>query len=408
MRPQFHFTARGWINDPHGITFAAGRYHVFFQYVPGHTSWRLGCSWGHASGSDLFSLEELPPALVPGDGDDGIWSGSLMVTTGGSPRIFYTSVSEQDPDMGRVRTATTADPNWISWEKGDVVAEAPSTENFRVFRDPAIVADGSVWRMLVGATLDGGVAAAAGFSSADGVTWQQESLVASRPGGDRDPVWSGSMWECPQIIEVDGRHALIVSVWDADELYDVLYALGTFEMGIFTPTKWGRLSYGPSLYAATAFRDRDNRACLLFWLRGVTGEGWAGAHSVPYRVTLSADEMSLSPHPDLEKYHDETAKSGNAADILWPEHAASTLQIQAHGRLALSTDRAADELRIHLGEVEYRLPWAGDIRLVVDGPILEVSSAAGVFAAPMSPIGADWELLGFGISVRPLRQHARA
>lgn len=404
MRPQFHFTAHGWINDPHGITFADGKYHVFFQFVPGSTSWSLGCSWGHASGRDLFSLQELPPALEPGDGDDGIWSGSLMVTADGSPRIFYTSVSEHDPALGRIRTAEAADPHWTTWDKGPVVAMAPVTGDIRVFRDPVIIADGAEWRMLVGAKLGDGVAAAFGYSSTDGLVWREDGVVASRPSSIREPVWGGSMWECPQIIKVDGQYALVVSVWDEDVLYDVIYALGTYDNGIFSPRTWGRLSYGQSLYAATTFRDQHDRACVMFWLRDVAGEGWAGAHSIPYRLTISADRLSLSPHPDLTLYHDESAESGSAADVLWPAHIDTTLQILQDGRAVLSIDRDDQDLRVRVGESTYSLPWEGDVRVILDGQILEVSSCSGIFACTMTPLEENWELLGLGLSLRRLRQ----
>ena len=82
MRPVLHFTANsGWINDPHGITFRNGQYDVFFQYVPGQTVWAPNCHWGHAVGPDLMSLQERGVAIAPGEGDGGIWTGSLVTTT---------------------------------------------------------------------------------------------------------------------------------------------------------------------------------------------------------------------------------------------------------------------------------------------------------------------------------------
>ena len=66
MRPLLHFTPqRGWINDPYGIVFRDGLYHVFFQYVPGRMEWAPNCHWGHASGPDLLSLTEGPVAISP-------------------------------------------------------------------------------------------------------------------------------------------------------------------------------------------------------------------------------------------------------------------------------------------------------------------------------------------------------
>ncbi|MEI3868104.1 glycoside hydrolase family 32 protein [Microbacterium sp. CCNWLW134] len=407
MRPTFHFTANGWINDPHGITFDGDRYHVFFQYVPDSVVWSMNCSWGHASGRDLFSLAELPPALTPGDGDDGVWSGSLLVTDDGSPRILYTSVSSENPAIGRIRTATAKDEGWITWEKGAVVATAPEQLPVKVFRDPVIIPDEAGWRMLVGAGLAEKTAAALGFTSPDGATWVADGVVASRSSADRDPVWSGSMWECPQIVEIDGVHALIVSVWDEDELFDVVYALGDFDDGSFTPRSWGNLSHGPSPYAATTFRDAQDRPCLMFWLRGVEGDDWNGAHSLPYVITTVGDRLVLSPHPDLDRYHDAGA-GGEAADILWPEHVHTTLKIRDRGVVALEINRVGQHLRVLSSENAHTLPWAGDVRVILDGPILEISSHAGVFAAPITPLSAGWELAGRGHELRRLGQHARA
>jgi beta-fructofuranosidase len=404
MRPQFHFTADGWINDPHGITYAGGKYHLFFQYVPGSTSWQLGCSWGHASGRDLFSLDLLPPALEPGDGDDGVWSGSLLLLPDGSPRIFYTSVSEQDPAHGRIRTAATTDPDWVAWEKGPVVAEAA---DLPIFRDPVIVPNGTGWQMLVGAGLEDGAAAAIGFSSPDGVEWRRRDVVTSRASTERDPLWAGSMWECPQIIEVDGRHALIVSVWGENVLYDVVYALGEYANETFTPQSWGRLSHGPSPYAATTFRDETEHPCLLFWLRGVSGEGWTGAHSIPYRLAVTGDQLSLTPHPDLERYRDDSATSGTAADIVWPAEADASIQIVQDGDTVLSILRKGDLLRVRVGDVDSEVPWEGDVRLIVDGAIVELSSRAAVFASPIRPLGEKWELVGSGLHLRRLRHPGR-
>ena len=79
-RPEFHFTpTKGWINDPYGLVFHGGVYHLFFQYVPDSVTWASNCHWGHATSRDLVSWVEQDPAIAPGEDDDGIWSGSLAV-----------------------------------------------------------------------------------------------------------------------------------------------------------------------------------------------------------------------------------------------------------------------------------------------------------------------------------------
>ena len=74
----------------------------------------------------------------------------------------------------------------------------------------------------------------------------------------------------------------------------VVYAVGDLVDGAFVAESWGQLSYGPSLYAATTFRDASALPCIMFWIRGVTGEGWAGAHSIPYRLHLVRAQVAYA------------------------------------------------------------------------------------------------------------------
>ena len=165
-RPEFHFTpTKGWINDPYGLVFHGGVYHLFFQYVPDSVTWASNCHWGHATSRDLVSWVEQDPAIAPGEDDDGIWSGSLAVDSNGDASIFYTSIELSDVSRGRVRLATPQDKDWRTWQKGDIVVQAPDELDVVAFRDPFVFRDGNQWRMLVGTGLTGGVAAASSFSS---------------------------------------------------------------------------------------------------------------------------------------------------------------------------------------------------------------------------------------------------
>src|ERR1700712_205838 len=117
-RPRVHFTAQaGWINDPLALTWYDGQYHLFFQYLPGRTTWALECRWGHAISPDLLRWTEQPVALAPGDGDDGVWSGSIATAGDGRPSLFYTAVSTAAMSLGTIRTATPVTTDWIEWVK---------------------------------------------------------------------------------------------------------------------------------------------------------------------------------------------------------------------------------------------------------------------------------------------------
>jgi beta-fructofuranosidase len=392
MRPEFHFTAAsGWINDPHGITARDGEYHSFFQFVPGSMVWAPNCHWGHAKGPDLFSLTELSVAIAPGEGDDGIWTGSLVTDDAGRTKIFYTSTVQPDIGIGRVRVATPDDDGWIHWSKGDVVAEAPDELDVIAYRDPFVVREPVGWRMFLGAGLADGTATALSYWSDDLDEWEYEGITLQRPTHEVEPVWMGALWECPQIIEVDGRHVMVSSVWDDDVLHYAGYAVGRYNDGRFTAEHWGRLTYGPSYYAPSFFRDAEGRPCLTFWMRGVHDEsgGWASAHSVPHVLTLDGGTLVAAPHPDLLKYRVAVAaeRSGLAVDVTWHPVGDDELKISSGGRPVAAISTGAGVLTVQVGDDSWAMPAGGDIRVILDGPVLELSSTAGVFGAAISPDG---------------------
>lgn len=388
-RPRIHFTPRtGWVNDPLAVTWHDGRYHLFFQFVPDQTEWAPQCRWGHASSADLLTWTEHPVALAPGDGDDGIWSGSMAIDVAGRPTLFYTSVTLPDLALGRIRTATPTDDSWLTWQKGPVVIDAPALDVV-AFRDPFLMRDTDVsgpgrWRMLVGTALRGGDAAASSFSSDDLQTWSYDGLAASRNTAERDPVWTGSLWECPQVFSIDGRDVLLTSVWQDDELHSVAYGVGRFTDGRFHAETWGRLSYGPSYYAPSYFRDTDGRACLIYWLRGALDEqaGRASALSVPHVLSLRGDVLVAEAHPSIgERTDGVTNLSWNTADS--PE-------LRVAGPTPVLVQRRGAQLVIAHDNTETPVPLGADVvRVLVDAETLEIFTDQGVFALGAAhPFGA--------------------
>lgn len=410
MRPEFHFTARhGWINDPHGITVRDGTYHAFYQYLPGSTVWAPNCHWGHASGTDLMSLTELPVAIAPGDGDDGIWTGSLVVDDEGQAHVFYTATTQPDIGIGRIRHAVATRGDFISWTKGAVVAEAPEGLDLIAYRDPFVVRDRDAWRMFVGAGGADGTAMALSYRSDSLEDWTYEGVALQRSADERDPVWLGTLWECPQFIEVDTVHAMVSSVWDADVLHYAGYALGSYETGKFDAKTWGRLTYGPSYYAPSFFRDAEGRPSLLFWMRGVhdLDAGWAGAHSVPYLLSGDGDRLSATPHPDVERYRAPAVPDGVvpglAADAVWSPRPGDTLVVLSSGEQVISVDAGPNRLVAHVDGQDWEMPYSGgDIRVVLDAQTIEISCPSGLLGLVAQPLGDSLRVLAGEVAVYPL------
>jgi len=386
-RPRIHFTARsGWINDPHGLSVVGNRYHLFFQHVPGSTVWQPNCHWGHAVSDNLVDWEQQPIALAPGDGDDGVWSGSITRGDQGEALAFYTSVQVPDFSIGRVRVARPTDPAWTRWEKGDAVVELPQELDAVAFRDPFVFRDDGGWRMLVGTALQGHVAAAASFSSPDRLTWTYDGIAASRPSSETDPVWTGSLWECPQLFEVDGQHVLVTSVWDEDVLNYVVYAVGSYEDGLFQARQWHRLTYGDSYYAPSFFRDRDGQPCLIFWLRGPIDKeaGWAGAHSIPYRLSVADGRLVMRLHPEILSYMETLTpdQSGHGPILVRWQPTDDDIQVFTGPTPVTRLHRTDSGIEVTTKAGPVLLPDVGNTTacLLLDGPILELCCGTSNFA----------------------------
>ena len=393
-RPALHFTPqRGWINDPHGITFRDGRYHLFHQAVPDATVWQPGISWGHATSPDLLEWHQQPDVLRPGDGDHGCWSGSVCTTPSEAPpAMYYTSVSPSNLDHGAVRVARPVDDEWLAWRKGPVVVPTVEQPPVRVFRDPNVFWDGDCWRMLVGAGYPDGRAAVLCYRSTDQEHWTAEGpLVESEP-----PQSYGARsiaWECPQIIRLGDAHILLVSVLADGVTGQALVAVGSYQAGRMHVARWSQLTHGPGHYAPTTFLDAEGEPCVIFWIRGVGDAvaGWSGALSIPYRLAVVDGRVAISPHPVLA-----TARPDPRRTVAFTWRPASgrrnRLSLASDdGRRAVDLVREDDTLTITTAAatvtapIKVTVPIEGShVDVLVDGCVLEIATRRGVIGLPLS------------------------
>ncbi len=306
QRPRIHFTAeRGWTNDPHGIVYVDGTYHLFFQYNPDDTVWSERMCWGHAISSDLLHWREVDVALIPTAGEVGCWSGATVLVDDG-PAILYTSVRAGDVDRGRIALARgTSD--LLRWDQDAARIVINPPPMVPAFRDPYVWRVGTGWRALVGAGIveqDRRYGTALQYSSQDLRTWRLDGPIARRAATQSQPVRTGRVWECPQLVEVDGHWVLLISGWDGDPL-GVSYAVGDYDGLVFSPRAWRRFGYGFPPYATTVFRDADERPCALSWLREnqsgpPAGSPWAGAMSLPHVLRSDGTRVWAEQHPHLD------------------------------------------------------------------------------------------------------------
>lgn len=372
-KPRNHFVySDGWMNDPLGVTYRDGLYHLFFQCVPGSRVWAPECRWGHAVSTDLLTWSERDIVLAPGDGDDGAWSGCIT-TIEGEDHLFYTAISVPDYTVGRVRRAVPSDRTWNEWNKAEVVAQLPEDVVALSFRDPFVLWDTqqSRWRMLMAASLannESGApdAAVVSFVSDAATEWEWDGVVASRSVLETEPIWTGSLWECPQLITVDGVQILMVSVWDKDTLYYVAYQEGELVDGMFQGSSpWKQLSFGNSIYATSSFSDSDKKPAIMSWLRGVEGDSWVGAQSLPSSLSWIDGTLRARPHR-------------NAIDAGVVTEVADAESISGDG---WSVSRQDGLVVVTAAGGSYSLECGQDtVWCGVDGPILEVWASGGILA----------------------------
>ncbi len=201
-RPQFHFTPEeNWMNDPNGLVYHDGRYHLFYQYNPHGDQWG-NMSWGHAISDDLLHWEEQGVAIPVTDGVEA-WSGSAVVdhqnTTGfgssNNPPLvaIYTGHEPGQPQTQYLAYSTDNGDNWTIYDGNPVL----DIDNYD-FRDPKVFWHDETdrWIMVVARAVDRVIDI---YGSDDLKDW--ELLSEFGPTGSVDGVW-----ECPDLFElpVDG------------------------------------------------------------------------------------------------------------------------------------------------------------------------------------------------------------
>ena len=395
-RPEWHFTAQqGWINDPHGIVHYGGQYHMFFQHNPADIAWAKECHWGHAVSPDLVSWTELPIALTP-ENEVGCWSGSAVVTEDGVT-ILYTTIRHADFGRGAVALAHgTGD--LVQWSRSagpNVIDGQPAELDVVAFRDPYVWKVDGGWKAVLGAGLVGFGGTALQYSSPDLSHWTFDGLLAKRAYDDRDPVWTGKVWECPQLVQIGEKWLLTVSVWDDDELHYVAYAIGTYDGQEFSAEKWARFSYGDIAYATSIFRDTSQTPVAMSWLRETnnsapSGSPWASAISLPFELSLDGLELHVRHHHHFEHSLPQSlpTETGQSVALVAP----FLLSVQGHLEgVAVRIEAEGGDISVQVGDDSVVIQTA-DGNLLLELPrtrpgtetLLEVSIDADILEATWS------------------------
>jgi beta-fructofuranosidase len=361
-RPQYHFLPpANWLNDPNGLIQWGSTYHLFYQYNP-HGPVHQTIRWGHAACEDLVHWRHLPIALAPSAGgpdEAGCWSG-CAVDADGVPTLIY---SGNRNGTQRPCLATSTD-GLLTWQKdasNPVIAEPPPDLNLVAFRDHTVWREDSTWYQLIGAGIRDQGGAALLYRSQDLRTWEYLHPLLVGDAHRSAPVWTGSMWECPDFFALGDRHVLIVSVWDEGQLHYSAALVGQYHDQRFIPVVEHKLDYGDRhFYAPQSFTDRQGRRIVFGWVQegrspaAQHAAGWSGVMALPREFALGPDRhVVMRPVPELATLRGERVSCEPLAlpagrTVVLPEVAGDALELVVEldstegGRCGLAVRRAVD------------------------------------------------------------------
>ena len=276
FRPVYHHTPLyGWMNDPNGMFYKDGVWHLYYQYNPYGSQWE-NMTWGHSTSRDLIHWEAQPLA-IEADWLGSIFSGSC-VTNGDEVVAMYTSAGHHQmqsiafsKDGGRTFTKYAGNPVLTTSDVAD-------------FRDPRPFwnEDIKAWNLILAAGQEMRI-----YSSKDLKDWKYESSFGKEYGNH------GGVWECPDLFKIDGNWVLICNINPGGPFGGsaTQYFVGQFDGHKFTcesmpkVTKW--LDYGKDHYATVSFYNApENRHVVLAWM-----SNWQYANQVPTKQFRSANSI---------------------------------------------------------------------------------------------------------------------
>jgi fructan beta-fructosidase len=358
-RPQIHFSPEAnWMNDPNGMVYHAGTYHLFYQYYPSGTKWGP-MHWGHTTSKDLVHWKHEPVALYP-DSLGYIFSGSAVAdinnTSGfgknGQPPLVAI-FTHHDPvgekagkDTYQTQSIAYSLDNGNTWTKygGNPVIKNPGIKDFR---DPKVewYEEGKKWIMTL-ATLDH----ITFYSSPNLKEWTKESEFGKEVGAH------GGVWECPDLfpLEHNGEKIWILVVninpGGPNGGSATQYFTGKFDGNKFLPfqtdTRW--LDYGPDEYAGITWSNTGSRKIFLGWMSNwqyaqeVPTDKWRSAMTIPRDLGLEkiADKYLITSTPvnELAALHGKTTtlQSVNATSYNLTEKMG---RLTGPARLSISSDK---------------------------------------------------------------------
>lgn len=378
FRPEFHHTpVYGWMNDPNGMFYLDGVYHLYYQWNPYGSTWE-NMTWGHSTSKDLGNWTAEKPVLFP-DALGAIFSGSCVVdknNTAGFGKnaivAFYTSAGRNQAQS--MAYSTDGGYTFTKYDQNPVlIGDCPD------FRDPKVFwnSEAGLWNMILAAGQEMRI-----YSSKNLKDWKVESSFGAGYGAH------GGVWECPDLMKIDNKWVLICNI-NPGGIFGgsaTQYFVGDFDGKRFTTnqkeTLW--LDYGKDHYATVTFFNAPyNRRIALAWM-----SNWQYANNVPTNQFRSANSVprdlgvfevdgnyycSAEPSPELLKMRGSAIKTPSetceiVVDI--KKDTKITLSNSRNEYVTISYNKTTGVLkfdRTHSGDCSFSPDFAAETSVKVPG-----------------------------------------
>lgn len=272
----YHLTPPvGFMNDPNGFIDINGEYHLFYQFNPFYPNDKK-VYWAHVKSSNLIQWEQLPIALCPSEWYEthGCYSGSAVDCEGIFTLMYTGNVKD---DFGNRETyqciAQSKDGvNFTKYKENPVIQNQPEGYT-RHFRDPKVWKHNEMWYMVIGTQTSKEKGCTLLYGSPDLLQWK---IIGEVAGTHDDKLnFLGYMWECPNLLNIDGKDILIFcpqGVKEQGDLYNNRHQCG-YLIGSLDYTS-GKLNYGDfyeldrgfEFYAPQVTEDRKGRHLIIGWM----------------------------------------------------------------------------------------------------------------------------------------------
>lgn len=318
-RNQIHFSPyKNWMNDPNGLCWFQGYYHVFYQYNPNSQVWG-NMHWGHAVSKDLIHWKHLPVAIYPQielAGCTGYRGGAFSgcaVIENDQMQLFYTRhFGRTDRSWQRQWQVTRHSRDGVTFSHEEICIWGTPEGVLYDFRDPKVTRIQEQWVMVLGGSCHGRPSVFQ-YISSDLKNWNYRGILYQ----EQNPIYG--IAECPDFFPLDGMYVLITGYIYADktnqESRDTRYYIGTYEDNQFHPVSEGLFDHGKDIYAAQTFEKDGRRICFGWNCPPAEGhietpDGSNGTLSLPRELNIRENRLVSLPCHEIQDLFTEMVQPG--------------------------------------------------------------------------------------------------